>query len=61
MILFRTSTQRKFAQQEVQSPLYYSHFEIAELSLYQHFINLVASFLKSGNKKAFISHFVFMM
>ena len=61
MILFWTSTQFKFARQEVQLRLYYSHFEIAELSWYQHFINLGASFLKSGNKKAFMSHFVLMM
>ena len=61
MILFRTSTQFKFARQEVQLPLYYSHFEIAELRWYQHFINIGASFLKSGNKKAFMSHFVLMM
>ena len=47
------------ALHEVQLPLYYSHFEIAEFSQYQYFIAQVAGLLKSGNKKAFTSHFVF--
>ena len=29
--------------------------------IYQHFLNLGTSFLKSENKKAFMSHFVLMM
>ena len=51
--------QTKLAQQEVQLPLYYSHFEIAEFSQYQYFIDQLAGLLKSENKKAFTSHFVF--
>ena len=51
--------QTKIAQQEVQSPLYYSRFEIAEFSQSQYFIDQVAVLLKSENKKAFTSHFVF--
>ena len=38
---------------------YYSHFEIAEFSQYQYFIDQVAGLLKSGHKKAVTSHFVF--
>ena len=37
----------------------YSHFEIAEFSQYQYFIDQLAGLSKSGNKKAFTSHFVF--
>ena len=33
--------QTKITQQEVQLPLYYSHFEIAELNHYEYFIDLV--------------------
>ena len=33
--------QTKMAQHEVQLPLYYSHFEIAELNHYEYFIDLV--------------------
>ena len=47
------------ARHEVQLPLSYSHFEIPEFSQYQYFIDQVACLLKSGNKKAFTSHFVF--
>ena len=44
----------------VQLPLYYSHFDIAEFSQYQSDgTYLMASLLKHGNKKPFISHFVF--
>ena len=42
----------------VQLPLYYGHFEIAEFSQYQYFIDLEADQLKRGNKKAFTFHFV---
>ena len=38
---------------------YYSHFEIAGFSQYQYFNDRVARLLKSRNKKAFTSHFVF--
>ena len=67
----RTSAQREFdlksqvwfqtktAQHEVQLPLYYIHFEIAEFSQHYHFIDRVAGLLKSRDKKAFTSHFVF--
>ena len=52
--------QTKIAGHEVQLPLYYIHFEIAKLfSQYQYFIDQVAGLLKSRNKKAFTSHFVF--
>ena len=51
--------QTKIAWHEVQLPLYYSHFEIAEFSQYQYLIDQVAGLLKSRNKKAFTSHFVF--
>jgi len=51
--------QTKIAQQEVQLPQYNSHFEIAEFSQYQYFIDQVAGLLKSKNKKTFTSHFVF--
>ena len=53
------SDQNKIAWHEVQLPLYYSHFEIAEFSQYQYLIDQVAGLLKSRNKKAFTSHFVF--
>ena len=49
----------KIARHEVQLPLYFSYFEIAEFSQYQYFIVQVAALLKSRNKKAFASHFVF--
>ena len=48
----------QIAPHEVQLTLYHSHFEIAEFSRYQHLFDRVASLLKSGNKKAFSSHFV---
>ena len=51
--------QTKIARHEVQLPLYYFHFEIAEFSQYLYFIDQVAGLLKSRNKKAFTSHFVF--
>ena len=51
--------QTKIAGNEVQLPLYYSRFEIVEFSQYQHFIDLVAGLLKSGDKKALTSHLVF--
>ena len=38
--------QPKIARHEVQLPLYYSHFEIAEFYQYQYFIDQVASLLK---------------
>ena len=38
-------------------PLYYSYFWKAEFSQYQYLFDLVAGLLKSGNKKAFSSHF----
>ena len=43
---------------EVQLTFYHSHFEIAEFSQYRRLFDRVASLLKSGNKKAFSSHFV---
>ena len=43
----------------IQLPFYYSHFEITKFRHYQNFNDLVAGLLKSGNKKAFTSHFVF--
>ena len=43
---------------EVQLTFYHSHFEIAEFSQYQQLFDRIASLLKSGNKKAFSSHFV---
>ena len=48
-VWFETKTER----QEVQLPLYYSRFKIAEFSQYQCLVDLVADLLKSGNKKAF--------
>ena len=43
---------------QIQVPLYYSHFEIAEFSgQYQYLFDQVAGLLKSGNKKTFTSHF----
>ena len=53
------SDQNNIARHIVQLPLYYSHFEIAEFSQYQYFNNRVARLLKSKNKEAFTSHFVF--
>ena len=50
--------QTKIARHEVQLPLYYSHFEITEFSQYQYLFDLIAVLLKSGNKKAFASHFL---
>ena len=47
------------AKREVQLPPYYSHFEITEFSQYRYFIDQEGGLLKSGNKKAFTSHFVF--
>ena len=49
----------EISRHEFQLPLYYSHFELAESSQYQYFIDLVTSLSKNGNKKAFKSHFVF--
>ena len=51
--------QTQIARHEIQLPFYYSHFEIAEFSQYQYFIDQLAGLSKSGNKKAFTSHFVF--
>ena len=51
--------QTKIARHIVQLPLYYSHFEITEFSQYQYFNDQVAALLRSRNKKAFTSHFVF--
>ena len=48
----------QIAWHEVQLPLYYSYFEIAEFSQYQYLFDLVAGLLKSGDKKAFTSCFV---
>ena len=42
-----------------RSSITYSHFEIAEFRQYQYFTDQEASLLKSGNKKAFTSRFVF--
>ena len=50
--------QTKIERHEVQLPLYYSHFEITEFSQYQYLFDLIAVSLKSGNKKAFASHFL---
>ena len=50
--------QTQIARHEIQLPFYYSHFEIAEFSEYQYFIDQWAGLSKSGNKKAFASHFV---
>ena len=57
-IISMISDQNKIARHEVQLPLYYSHFEIAEFSQYQYLFDLVASLLKRGNKTAFTSHSV---
>ena len=46
------------ARHEVQLPLYYNHFEIAEFRQYQYLFDVVAGLLKSGNKKACTSHFL---
>ena len=51
--------QTQIAQHEIQLPFYHSHFEIAEFSQYHYFIDQLAGLSKSGNKKAFTSHFVF--
>ena len=51
--------QTKIARHEVQLALYYRHFEIAEFSQCQYFIDQVAGLLKSVNKRAFSSHFAF--
>ena len=50
--------QTKIAWHEVQLPLYYNHFEIAEFRQYQYLFDVVAGLLKSGNKKACTSHFL---
>ena len=55
----QVSFQTKIALHSVQSPLYYSHSEITEFKQYQYFIDQVAGLLKSGNRKAFTSPFVF--
>ena len=39
------------ARHEVQLPLYYNHFEIAEFRQYQYLFGLVAGLLMSRNKK----------
>ena len=44
---------------EVQLPLYYSRCKIAEFCQYQYYNDQLAGLLKSGNKKAFKSYFVF--
>ena len=54
-VLFQT----KIGLHSVQLPLYYSHSEITEFKQYQYFIDQVAGLLKSGNRKAFTSPFVF--
>ena len=51
--------QTKIARQEVQLPLYYSHFEIDEFGQYQNYMDLVSSLFKRRNEKAFTSNFVF--
>ena len=51
--------QTQLARHEIQLPFYRSNFEIAEFSQYQYFIDQLAGLSKSGNKKAFTSHFVF--
>ena len=54
---FETKTER----QEVQLPLYYSRFKIAEFSQYHCLVDLVANLLKSDTKRLFsTSHFVFV-
>ena len=56
-VWFETKTER----QEVQLPLYYSRFKIAEFSQYQCLVDLVANLLKSETKRLFsTSHFVFV-
>ena len=47
--------QTKIARHEVQLPLYYSHFEIAEFSQYQYLFDLVAGLLKAGREGFYIS------
>ena len=44
---------------EVQLPLYYSRCKIAEFCQYQYYNDQLAGLLKSGNRKAFKSYFVF--
>ena len=44
---------------EVQLPLYYSRCKIAEFCQNQYYNDQLAGLLKSGNKKAFKSYFVF--
>ena len=36
-----------------------THFKIAEFGQYQYFLDQIASLLKSGNKQAFTTYFVF--
>ena len=56
-VWFETNTER----QEVQLPLYYSRFKIAEFSQHQCLVDLVANLLKSETKRLFsTSHFVFV-
>ena len=50
-------SQTKIVWHEVQLPVYYNHFKVAELGRYQYSFHLVAGLLKSGTKKAFTSHF----
>ena len=45
--------QTKIARHQVQLPLFYSRFEIAEFSQYHYLFDLAAGLLKSGSKKAF--------
>ena len=50
------------ARHEVQLPLYYSHFEIAEFtefSQYNYNIDLVADLVEKGKQNGFTSHFFY--
>ena len=47
---------------QVQLPLYYSHFEIAEFtefSQYNYFIDVVADLVENGKQNCFTSHFFY--
>ena len=47
----------KIARHKVQLPLHYSHFEVAEFSQYQYFINQGAGLLKKRKQKGFYISF----
>ena len=47
----------KIAQHKVQLPLHYGHFEIAEFSQYQYFINQVDGLLEKRKQKGFYISF----